>query len=128
MDAKEMMELVEKFLEAWNSQDVETVLNCYTEDCVYRDPNTRGEIHGHEAFRRYLTKLFVPWKMHWALREPFLFEGGGGGAFLWRARIAPARGGEAVEIDGMDLVLVRDGRISRNDVNFDRVKLLEAMK
>jgi len=37
--------LVTDFLGAWNSQDVERVLDCYTDDVRYRDPNTRGEVH-----------------------------------------------------------------------------------
>ena len=36
--------LVADFLAAWNSQDVERLLDCYTHDVRYRDPNTRGEI------------------------------------------------------------------------------------
>jgi ketosteroid isomerase-like protein len=50
------------------------VLSCYTEDCVYQDPNTRGPIVGHDAFRRYLTRLFEAWNMHWSLREFFPFS------------------------------------------------------
>lgn len=34
--------LVADFLAAWNSQDVERLLDCYTHDVRYRDPNTRG--------------------------------------------------------------------------------------
>ena len=63
--------IAEEFLAAWNTQDVETVLGCYTEDVEYRDPNTRGTVTGHDALGRYLTKLFDRWQMHWALREAF---------------------------------------------------------
>ncbi len=35
----------------------------YTDDCVYRDPNTRGAVSGREALARYLTKLFRQWNM-----------------------------------------------------------------
>jgi nuclear transport factor 2 (NTF2) superfamily protein len=50
--------LAERLLEAWNSQDVDQVLDCYTADVRYRDPNTRGFVEGGEQLRRYLTKLF----------------------------------------------------------------------
>jgi len=112
--------LTEAVLAAWNSQDVERVLACYTDDCVYRDPNTKGPVIGRDALGRYLTKLFKNWKMTWALREYFPFGDDGGGAFLWKASLGPASGGPAREIEGMDLVLVRDGKVARNEVHFDR--------
>ena len=124
MDVREATKLVELALSAWNSQDVDKVLSRYAEDCVYQDPNTRGSIVGHEAFRRYLSRLFEQWKMHWSLREFFLFADGSGGAFLWRAELSPAAGGETKEVQGMDLVLLRGERMCRNEVYFDRMALL----
>ncbi len=123
MDREEALRLAETFLAAWNSQDVETVLACYTEDCIYRDPNTRGPVVGQEALRRYLTRLFQQWKMHWSLREFFSFGDGNGGAFLWHAELTPASGGKTVAADGMDLALLENGRLCRNEVYFDRAAL-----
>ena len=124
MDADEARKLAEDFLSAWNSQDVDSVVSCYTEDGIYLDPNTRGPVKGHEALRRYLTRLFERWRMSWSLREFFLFADGDGGAFLWHAQLTPASGGKTAEIDGMDLVMVRDGKMCRNEVYFDRMVLL----
>jgi len=42
----ELLTFAERFLDAWNSQDVERVVACYTEDVQYRDPNTRGMVEG----------------------------------------------------------------------------------
>jgi ketosteroid isomerase-like protein len=124
VDREKAMNLAERTLSAWNSQDVDGVLSCYTEDCVYLDPNTRGAVVGHDALRRYLTRLFRDWNMHWTLREFHLFADGTGGAFLWRARLTPAAGGKTTEVDGMDLVVIRDERLCRNEVYFDRMTLL----
>jgi ketosteroid isomerase-like protein len=123
MDADEVRKLAEAVLSAWNRQDVEGVVSCYTEDCVYLDPNTRGPVVGREAFRRYLSRLFQRWKMNWSLREFFQFADGEGGAFLWHAQLTPASGGNTAEIDGMDLVLLRGEKLSRNEVYFDRAAL-----
>jgi ketosteroid isomerase-like protein len=120
MKREEAIELAERFLSAWNSQDVDKVLSCYTEDCIYLDPNTTRKVSGHEALRKYLSRLFQQWKMHWSLREFFLFADQNGGAFLWRAKLTPANGGKTSEIDGMDLVIVKEGRMCRNEVYFDR--------
>ena len=123
IDLAEAVRLSDAILSAWNEQDVETVLSCYTEDCVYLDPNTRGPVVGREALRRYLTKLFARWRMTWSRREVFLLADGVGTAFLWHAQLTPAAGGKTAEVDGMDLALVRDGRLSRNEVYFDRMAL-----
>ncbi len=112
--------LAERFLAAWNSQDVEAVVAAYTEDLVYRDPGTHGEVHGRGAFRRYVAKLFSAWEMHWALREAFPLTGTEGAAALWHATLRKVGGSASVEVDGMDLVLVTGDQIARNEVYFDR--------
>jgi ketosteroid isomerase-like protein len=123
MDHDEMHALAARFLDAWNSQDVERVLGIYTDDVRYLDPNTRGAVEGSAALRRYLGKLFARWSMHWTLREAFLLDDRAGCAILWRARLTPAGSGRSVEIDGMDLAVVRGGRLARNEVYFDRAAL-----
>jgi len=115
--------LVARFLDAWNSQDVERVLDCYTDDVRYRDPNTRGEVVGRDALRRYLTRLFTEWRMNWQSRETCAFTGTDGAAFLWRATVRRAESDEAIEIEGMDLAVLDDGRVARNEVYFDRAAL-----
>jgi len=124
MEKEAMRERAAAVLSAWNSHDVERVIACYTEDVVYRDPNTRGAVEGKGALSRYLTRLFRDWRMHWALREFFPFPDGGGGAFLWDAELTPAAGGKAAKISGMDLVLLRGEQLSRNEVYFDRMALV----
>ena len=128
MDIDEMLELARNCLDAWNTQDVDRVASCYTDDVVYADPNTRGVINGSDHFRRYLGKLFEAWEMTWALKEGFLFEGGNGCAMLWHATIARPGGSKVLEFDGMDLVLVRGRLIERNEVYFDRIALMELLQ
>ena len=126
MDRDEVLALSEKVLSAWNEQDVEKTVNCYTEDCLYLDPNTRGHVEGRDALRRYLTRLFAKWTMHWTLREFHSFGEEKGGAFLWHATLTPVAGGLTAEIDGMDLVQLEGGRLKRNEVYFDRMSLFTA--
>jgi ketosteroid isomerase-like protein len=114
--------LVQRFLDAWNRQDVEAVLGCYTEDVRYRDPNTRGHVEGRDALRRYLTKLFSAWQMTWAKRELFPLKADGV-AFLWRATFRQPGRDLVVEADGMDLAVLRGEQLSRNEVYFDRAVL-----
>ena len=112
--------LVADLLAAWNSQDVERLLDCYTDDVRYRDPNTRGDVVGRDALRRYLTRLFAEWRMTWESRETFTFDGTDGAAFLWRATLRRADSDRSVAFEGMDLAVLRGGKVARNEVYFDR--------
>ena len=123
MDEHTMLVMADELLQAWNTHQVERVVSCYTADLEYRDPNTRGAVRGADAMRRYLTKLFAGWRMHWALRDARLFDGGHGCAVLWRATFRRPHDETTIEIDGMDFVEVRDGRIAHNEVCFDRAQL-----
>jgi ketosteroid isomerase-like protein len=115
--------LVKRFMDAWTSQDVDRVLDCYTDDVRYHDPNTRGDVTGRDAMRRYLTRLFADWQMTWAAREMFDLAGQDGVALLWRATFRRAGQDGVIEIDGMDLALLRGDRVARNEVYFDRAAL-----
>jgi ketosteroid isomerase-like protein len=127
MTQSELTEMSQRFLAAWNTQDVERVIATYADDLVYRDPNTRGEVRGAEAMRRYLTKLFAHWQMHWTLRQAVPFAGAEGGAVLWHATFRKPGGDLQVEADGMDFALARGDRICHNEVYFDRAVLAPLM-
>jgi ketosteroid isomerase-like protein len=127
MDEETLRARAETFLDAWNRQDVEAVLECYTEPLVYRDPNTRGEIRKRDDFRRYLRKLFAAWQMEWHLREEVPARDFDGGAVLWRVVISKAGESEKVEIDGMDLIVWEGDKVCRNEVYFDRARLAALM-
>jgi ketosteroid isomerase-like protein len=113
-----------RFLDAWNTQDTERVVAVYTDDVVYLDPNTRGEVRGADALHRYLTKLFEAWEMHWSFREGYVAAADADVAtVLWRATLRRAGQDEEVEVEGIDLVAVEGDRIKRNEVYFDRAVL-----
>jgi ketosteroid isomerase-like protein len=114
-------------MSAWNMQDVEAVLACYTEDLVYVDPNTHGAIDNPQAMRRYLTKLFSVWEMHWSTRSVHLLKDMNGATVRWHATFKRSGEKEIVEVDGMDLVIYEGDRIKRNEVYFDRTLLMPLM-
>src|SRR5262245_29379234 len=126
-DRPDAAALAKCVLDAWNSHDVEKVLACYTEDLTYLDPNTRGHVHGSAAMHRYLTKLFAVWRMHWTVREVFPLEHQPGFSVLWHATLRRRSGGQVVQADGMELILMSRNRIARSEVYFDRAVLAPRM-
>jgi ketosteroid isomerase-like protein len=123
MEADRYHRLADRITATWTSQDVEAVLNCYTDDLVYRDPNTQGPVRGRGAMRAYLTKLFSRWDMTWEAGEVFPLSGSEGVIVKWRATLSPTGSGHTAEIFGIDLVILEGDRIRRNEVYFDRAPL-----
>jgi ketosteroid isomerase-like protein len=112
-----------QFFEAWSTHEPERVLACYTEDVEYRDPNVGSPIRGAEALDRYLRQLFAGWRMKWELRESYPVLAGEGAAVMWRASFRRADGERTVDVEGIDLVVLRGNRIRKNYVYFDRAVL-----
>ena len=127
MDESRIKEHAERFLGAWNTHDPERVASVYTDDVVYIDPSTRGAVRGGDALRRYLKKLLAGWKMNWSLREAFPLKDKEGYAALWHASLQFQGKGDVVEVDGMDLIVMRGDLIERNEVYFDRSVLAPLM-
>ncbi len=125
MDLRERME---RFLLAWTAQDVERVLVFYADDVEYVDPNTSGAVRGADNLRRYVAKLFAVWTMTWAVREVRPLADSDGCALLWRATFRLKNDERVVESDGMDLVLLHDDKIVRNEVHFDRAPLMALLR
>jgi ketosteroid isomerase-like protein len=124
MESAELWKFGEGYIAAWNTQTVDEVVALYTEDVVYVDPNTRGPVEGADAMRRYLTKLFARWRMRWSIKEIFpLADPAGGCTALWHASFARDGGEAAVEVDGMELIVLDGGKVKRNEVYFDRAAL-----
>jgi ketosteroid isomerase-like protein len=120
MDRTQFQKITETFLSAWNSQDVERLIACFTDDLIYCDPNTRGEIRNKDALRRFFKKLFDNWQMEWSLREVYLFADKDGGVLFWQAKFRKTDQERTVEANGVDLVLTRNNLIERSETYFDR--------
>jgi len=128
MSEKRIKELAEKFIAAWNTQEVDKVASCYSEDVVYIDPNIHGQITDQPALHGYLAKLFAAWKMHWAIKDVQVFKDMDGAAARWHATLQLSGGGKTVEVDGMDFIAFKGDKILRNEVYFDRMVIADLLK
>ena len=128
MTEKRIKDLADGFIAAWNTQEVDKVAACYSQDLVYIDPNIRGQITDQSAFRGYLAKLFAAWKMHWTIRDVQVFKEIDGAAARWHAKLQLAGGGKTVEVDGMDFIAFKGDKIQRNEVYFDRMAIAGLLK
>lgn len=121
MTPDEAMAFCARWLPLWTGNRPEALAALYADDAFYRDPARPDGLRGREALLAYLRKLLArnpEWR--WEAAETFGVEGG----FVLRWRATIPVGGRMVTEEGMDLVLVRDGLIVRNEVYFDRAALL----
>ena len=101
------------WLAAWSAKDVETLLSFYAPDTVYKDTQTAAGLTGHAQLRPYLTGLFAATpKMIYTPDETWPIPGG----FCGRWYCAIGEGGKDGAMRGFDLCLVKDGKITLNEV------------
>jgi hypothetical protein len=101
------------WLAAWSAKDVGHLLGFYAADTVYKDNNTPAGITGHAQLRPYLEGLFAATpKMIYTPDETWPIPGG----FCGRWYCAIGEGGKDGALRGFDLCLVRDSKITLNEV------------
>lgn len=101
------------WLKCWTDKDVEKLLGFYTEDVLYKDPQTAAGITGHAALRAYLTGLFAATPpMTYNPDETWPIPGG----FCGRWFCDIGEGGAAGRMRGFDLCLLRGDKIAVNEV------------
>ena len=103
-----------RWLQAWTDKDAPRLLGFYSEDTLYRDPQTAAGITGHAALGAYLTGLFgaTP-PMRYDPDEVWATANGYCGR--WYCTITPPDGPVSY-MRGFDLVVLDGDRITLNEV------------
>ncbi len=116
ISADEALAFCSRWLPAWTGNRPDALLEFYADDALYRDPARPAAIRGRAALLEYFRKLLAR-NPAWEWRATEVFPTERGFALKWRADVPGERG--SVRLEGLDLVELRDGRISRNEVYFD---------
>ena len=99
-----------RWLAAWTAKDVDQLCGFYSENTVYKDPQTAGGLTGQAALRGYLTGLFAATPaMTYTPDEVWPIAGGFCGR--WYCEI---EGGARMR--GFDLVILEGDKIALNEV------------
>jgi hypothetical protein len=126
MTKEEGKAFTSQWLPAWTGNQPEKLVEFYTEDAFYLDPVVPGGIRGRAALLAYFQKLLAK-NPNWVWTNiEVMFPTESGFLNKWRAAIPV--GGQVIECVGVCTVELRDNRISRNEVYFDRSRLLSAMR
>ena len=113
MNATEVTELIGRYNDAWNSQDLEAIHALHHPEIVF-DNHTAGErAEGADAVREHIGRIFGnnP-DMHFTTRS--LQAGEDFAVCEWTLNLT--KDGRSLEWDGVDVFPLRDGLIARKDV------------
>jgi steroid delta-isomerase-like uncharacterized protein len=113
MNPTQVTELIGRYNDAWNRQDLETIHALHHPDIVF-DNHTAGErAEGADAVRAHIGAIFAnnP-DMRFTTRS--LQAGDDFAVCEWTLNVT--KDGRALEWDGVDVFPLRDGLIARKDV------------
>lgn len=112
-----------KWLLAWTGNQPEHLRSFYTLDAYYRDPYQAAGISGEQLlpYFKKLLKLNPSWT--WEAIE--IIPTAQGACVKWQATIPV--GNQIIHETGLDIVEIKEGRICRNEVYFDRTAWLKAV-
>jgi ketosteroid isomerase-like protein len=109
-----LIELLDRFAEAWNRHDLDALMSMMTDDCVFH-ASAGPEVDGHrsegqQAVRAAYAAVFETFHdPHWARARHFI--AGDRGVSEWTFT-GTQQDGRRVEVTGCDLLTFRDGKIA----------------
>lgn len=124
LTADEAKTFAAAWLPAWTGNRPEVLASFYSDDAFYSDPGLPNGITGQPALLRYFGKLLGQ-NPNWIWTHSGSIPMLDGFVNQWHASIPV--GATTIEVDGVCLVQIRDGKIYANRVYFDRTALLEAI-
>lgn len=122
-EAFDVFAFCDAWLASWTGNQPEKLLSFYAEDAYYSDPAKREGLRGHEQIAPYFKKLLA-FNPAWTWRALEIIPNSSGFTLKWEATI-PAQGQDITET-GLDIVEIKEGKITRNEVYFDRSALLKS--
>ncbi|MHA1943408.1 MAG: nuclear transport factor 2 family protein [Candidatus Thorarchaeota archaeon] len=123
MNKERLFEFCKEWLAAWTGNNPEQLLKYYHEDALYVDPAKKEGLKGHYEIGRYFERLLAMYPdWTWTPVEVFPIETGA--VLKWKCSIPV--GPEVINEIGLDIVEIVDGKITRNEVYFDRTELVAA--
>jgi uncharacterized protein (TIGR02246 family) len=112
--SSELAQVIERYNQAWNDQDLDTIASLHTADVVFENHTAGERVEGAQAVRDHIAGIFSRWPdMRFTGRS--LYVGEDFVACEWTATATRADG-TRIEWDGVDLFPFRDGLIARKDV------------
>jgi hypothetical protein len=125
MNKAKAQEFCRRWLPAWTGNQPDTLVDFYSDNAVYIDPANKEGLRGRDEILQYLRKLLAA-NPNWKWEAIEIFPTDAGFNAKWKATIPIGR--ETIIENGLDIVEVSNGKVTRNEVYFDRSGLLDAIR
>jgi steroid delta-isomerase-like uncharacterized protein len=110
------LELCIRYRDAFFARDVDAIMALVTADFVFENVTGGERIEGVEAARRHIAAIHARWPDLRFEERDVIHTGEDHAVAEWTARATSPDTGRVIEWDGIDLIQVREGKISRNAV------------
>lgn len=125
MNKEELISFCTEWLAAWTGNDPDALISYYDDQALYSDPAHRGGLKGKTEIRKYFVKLLDVYRdWHWKPIEIFPIDSGA--IVKWECTIPVAS--EIIHEIGLDIVEINNEKITRNEVYFDRTRLVASVE
>jgi steroid delta-isomerase-like uncharacterized protein len=131
--AEALREAIDRYNDAWNAHDLDTIMAMHAPDMVFEN-HTAGEAAEGEAVRAHIGGIFESWPdIAFATRRLYVREGlvvqewtatATHTRTMRRGDLVAEPSGKRVEWDGLDVIPFEDGLVKRKDVYSDSVSIL----
>ena len=125
MELEKAKEFCERWLPAWTGNKPDLLISFYSDDAFYSDPFISQGLKGKDKILEYLRK-FISFYPDWKYEYVEIFPTENGFTLKWKVSL-PINNETVVDY-GVDIVEISNGKITRNEVYFDTVRLLKAIK
>ena len=114
MNATEVTELIDRYNDAWNRQDLDAIHALHHPEIVFENHTAGERAEGADAVRTHIGGIFDRWpSLRFRGRRMYVADD-----FVvseWTAT-AVRPDGVSIEWDGVDVFPLRDGKILRKDI------------
>jgi hypothetical protein len=125
MRKEEILSFCSKWLPAWKVNKPNDLIEFYSDNALYIDPANKQGLRGRSQILPYFRRLLAAnpnW--NWEPVEVLATDLG----FVAKWKVTIPIGTQLITEYGMDIVEIERGRITRNEVYFDRSSILEALR
>ena len=113
MTQGDLAEIIERYNDAWNRQDVDTIHAHHAPDVVFHNHTAGEAVEGADSVREHVANIFRNWPGMW-FSSRRLYIRDGLVVSEWTAHAE--KDGRELEWDGVDVFPFEDGLIKRKDV------------
>ena len=126
-------ELIERYDQAWNDQDVDAIVSMHAPDMVFEN-HTAGESAQGDEVREHIGAIFATWPdLHFETRRLYVRDGvvtqewtatATHSNTMRRGDLVVEPTGKTIEWRGVDVIPYENGLVKRKDVYSDSVSIL----